>query len=96
MAYEETLIKQLEDVAGRTDLPLERRLVDTAVWFHKNKGRIPAENLGKRVDFMEKTLDIMLELVALSIERIHKTEGRHSALYLPSGMSMRGDLKKFG
>jgi hypothetical protein len=92
----ELLIKQLEEIAGRTDLPFERRLIDTAVWFHKNKDSIPRDDLTKRLDFMEKTFDIVIELMALSLDRVQQVERGSSQLFLPKGMSMKGNLKHFG
>jgi hypothetical protein len=99
VAYEDTLIKQIEEIASRTDLPFEKRLMDTAVWFHKNKDQVPREDLPKRLDFMEKTLDIMLELVAMSLERMQEAEKSplaSSSLYLPNGITMTGSARKFG
>ncbi len=87
------MIRRLEEIAARTELPYERRLVDTAVWFHKNKDLIPREALDKRVDFLEKTVDILLEMLAMNLERLQGTEGRaaSSSLWLPNGMKMTGD-----
>lgn len=90
------LIKKAEEISARTELPYERRLVDTAVWFIKNKDRIPREDLPKRCDFLEKTLEITLELFALSLDRQHKIEGRSQSLWLPNGMKVSGDLTRFG
>lgn len=94
----EKLIHELEGIASNVTLPLERRLVDTAVWFHKNKDRIPIENLGSRVEFLTKSLDIAIELIAMLAERLHQAEQRPGSqkLYLPRGIDVRGDLKRFG
>lgn len=83
------LINQLEQISDDVNLPLERRLIQMAVWFHKNKDRVPRENLPKRLDFLEKSLDITLELFAMSLERLQLNEGRHksASLWLPSGMN---------
>jgi hypothetical protein len=72
-------------------------MIDTAVWFHKNKDRIPREALDKRVDFLEKTVDIFLEMMAMSMDRIQKAEGRRKSdsLWLPNGMTMTGDVREF-
>lgn len=91
----ENQLRELETIAKNTNLPLERRIVDMAVWFHRNKDRIPREALDKRVDFLEKSLDISLELIAMLAERLQHAEGR-SKLYLPRGLDVRGDLTKFG
>jgi len=72
----DTLIRELEEISKNTKLPLEKRLIDTAVWFHKNKDRIPRENLAKRLDFLEKAFDIILEVYALTLRRLHEAEDR--------------------
>lgn len=86
MASDE-LIRKLEAIHNETHLPLERRLIDTAVWFHKNKDRIPRNEVERRLDFLFKTLDIHLELVALLVDRMQLAEGRKKSdsLWLPRG-----------
>lgn len=84
------LINELEEIKSNTLLPLERRLVDTAVWFHKNRGRVDQSDLKRRVDFMEKTLDIFLELFAMQVQRIQTSESSRSpSLYTPRGIFYR-------
>ena len=92
------LIKQLEALSTETRLPLEKRLVDTAVWFHKNKARIPRENLGARVDFIEKTFDIFIEMMALSVDRMQMMAGREKSanLWLPSGIVDKDTGQRYG
>jgi len=91
------LIKKLEQISTDTHLPLEKRLIDTAVWYHKNKDTIPKSNVEKRVEFLEKTFDIFLELIAMQVERTQRVEGYGSdSLWLPKGMTYSGDLKDFG
>ena len=92
------LIHELEGIAKNVTLPLERRLIDTAVWFHQNKDRIPVDNLGAKVEFLTKSLDIALELIAMLSERLHQAEHRQVSerLYLPKGVNISGDLRKFG
>lgn len=93
----DSLLKELEDRAQDITRPFERRLVDTAVWFHKNKDRMPRENLKARIDFLETALDIFIELTAMSMDRLHEVEGRgKSKLWLPTGMAMSGSVKNFG
>ena len=95
--FTKELINQLDSIADDTNLPLERRLVQTAVWFHRNKDRLPRENLAKRLDFLEKSLDITLELFALAVDRLQMSEGRHksASLWLPRGMK-DANGKEFG
>lgn len=93
----EQLINKLEHLNNETRLPLEKRLIETAVWFHRNKDRIPRENLVSRVDFLEKTLDIFLEMTAMLVERAQLVEGRSKSesLWLPRGMNAGGDFTRF-
>jgi len=87
------LINKLEHMSSESRLPLEKRLVDLAVWFHRNKDRIPREALDKRVDFLEKSLDIHLEMVAMLVNRMQLAEGRSksSSLWLPKGIKVVED-----
>ena len=77
---------------------LEERIRDWAVWFHQNKDRMPSDNLRKRLDFLEKALDGCLELVAIATKDIQKLEHREKSpnLWLPSGVDIQGDIRKFG
>lgn len=91
------IIKELEEISSNEHRTLERRLIDTAVWFHKNKDRIPREALDKRCDFLEIALDILLELTALNIQRLREYEGHSSEnLWLPRGIMGTGDMTRFG
>jgi len=92
------LIKQLEQLSGNTHLPLEKRLIDTAVWYHRNKSRIPRNEVEKRLDFLEKTFDIFLELVAMSVDRVQTMEGRSKSqsLWLPNGIVDMDTGKRYG
>ncbi len=90
----EQLINKLEAIHDETRLPLEKRLIDTAVWYHKNKDRIPKENLAKRLDFLSKAFDIQLELTALLVDRMQITEGRgkSESLWMPNGGTYIDDV----
>lgn len=91
----ETLVEGLlHNAAASGNKVLERRLADTSVWFYKNMEHIPLDNLAARQAFLQKAFWIMLEIQALILERIR--EDKQSALWLPSGMEMIGDAKKFG
>ncbi len=87
----EALLKQLEEIKNKTNLSFEKRLMDTAIWFHRNKHLVPRENLPKRLDFMEKTMDCVLEMFAMSLQRTQEMEGhaRSSVLYTPRGLTMK-------
>jgi len=92
------LIKKLEQISTETSLPLEKRLIDTAVWFHNNKDRIPRENALNRLDFLEKTMDIFLEMIAMNVDRMRMAEGRKggSSLWLPNGMMDTETGQRYG
>jgi len=94
----EGLINQLEHLSSDGRLPLEKRLVDTAVWYHKNKDRIPRNAVEKRLDFLEKTFDIFLEMIAMSVERTQLLEGRSKSenLWLPNGIVDTKTGKRYG
>ena len=96
--FTDQLINQLEQLSTNTHLPLEKRLIDTAVWYHRNKDRIPRNAVEKRLEFLEKTFDIFLELVAMSTERMQLNEGRHksASLWLPNGMVDIETGKRYG
>jgi len=85
------LMAKLAQLASSTHLPLERRLVDTAVWFHRNKDNIT--DIPKKVQFLEKTLDIFLEITAMLVERQQLVEGRRKSesLWVPRGMKAVDD-----
>jgi hypothetical protein len=90
------LIEELHYNAENNQLLAEQRLADTAVWFFENKDRMPLDNLASRMEFIFKSVWMLIEMNALLLERIHQLEGGKSKLWLPRGVSMRGDVKKFG
>ena len=85
------LINKLEQISDSTHLPLEQRLMDTAIWFHRNKDEI--SDIPKKVEFLTKTLDIFLELTAMIVDRQQQVEGRRksSSLWVPRGMKAVDD-----
>lgn len=79
-------IDELERLAARQGLPLEKRLVETAVWYYRNKPRLAEENVMGRLAFLERMLEIHLETFALVVDRMQKTEGKHNGhptLWMP-------------
>jgi hypothetical protein len=95
----ETLINELMHNANASgNKPLEQRLADTTVWFYKNKDRIPRDNLAGRQAFLEKAFWIALEINALLLERVHELEGMKpgASLWMPRGVTVNGDVRKFG
>ena len=74
---------------------LERRLADLAVWYYQHKSTISPNNPPGMLAFLEKAFWIMLEVNALMVARIHSLEGT-SSLWLPSGINVNGEIKKYG
>ena len=86
----DSLIRAMEQTLETTDLPLDRRLLETGIWFYKSRERIPDENVMARLAFSEKTLEIVLEMFAMTLERLRQAEGRKSnVLYTPRGLNIR-------
>lgn len=77
---------------------LETRITEWGLWFHENKDRIPPENIRRRCDFLEKAVDGCLELIAIATKDIQTLEHRDKSpnLWLPNGVSLKGDLTRFG
>lgn len=94
---EEALIEQLmHNAMASGNRTLERRIADLTVWVYKNKGRIPRDNLASRQAFLEKAFWVMLEVNGLLMERIREVEGAttgRSALWLPKGMTIEGEMR---
>lgn len=90
------LIDELEKISTANHLPLERRLIDTAIWFHRNRHYLNGVDVPRRLDFLEKTLDIFMEIFALTLQRLQQAEGRGKSenLWLPRGMTGMG--RSFG
>lgn len=79
-------IDELEKLAARQGNPLEKRLIETAVWYYRNKPRLAQENVMGRLEFLERMSEIMLETFALVTDRMQRVEGTrvgHPALWLP-------------
>lgn len=76
------------------------RFQEWATWFHANKNRIPAENLAKRLEFHEKMIDGLLEVMAITIDADRQAKN-FGKLYTPRalviqdehGQTVRHDLK---
>lgn len=76
----------------------ENRLEEIARWYYYNEKTIPVENLGKRMEFYQIAVSNLLELCVRQQEDIRRCEGRPKStnLWLPDGMKMAGDVKRFG
>lgn len=80
------LIRDLQSNAINSgNPPLERRLADLALWFNYHRGEVALDNLASRVDFLERTLWVQLEINALLLERLQRRTGSRK-LYLPNGI----------
>lgn len=90
------LINELQHNAQVSNELLEQRLADTAAWFFANKDRISPMDLQKKVQFMEKTCWLLIEINALLADRLHQREGAAGKLWLPRGMNANGDIRQFG
>ena len=90
------LINKLEAIHQETHLPLERRLIDTAVWYHRNKDRIPEHEVKKRLDFLSTAFNIQLEIMIMLVDRMQVAEGRKKSdtLWLPRGGTYTDDNGK--
>lgn len=71
----------------------EDKLKDVAIWFYENKSRIPRGNLERKIEFLEKTISCLLEVVALQAKDIQIMEQRHprNRLWLPESVSIDGE-----
>jgi len=100
MPSPESLIEELihnSNASGQR--MLERRLSEVAVWYYKNIGGIPRDNLAAKQAFLEKAFWIMLEVNAMLVERLHDLEGTKTGakhLWLPRGVKVNGDLRELG
>jgi len=95
----EVLIKALiSNAQAMGNRPLEQRLADLTVWFYRNKKTISPENLHLRLKLMEDALWIMLEVIALNMDRLQELEhrGKSERLWLPRGVKVEGDLVTHG
>lgn len=98
-ASEEKLIEELyHNVKASGGRPLERRLADLTIWFHKNRATIDQLNLAAKQVFMEKAMWVLIETLALTVERLHvlENERKPGRLWTVRGLSVSGDLRRFG
>jgi hypothetical protein len=91
----EVLIRSLiSNAQAMGNRPLEQRLADLTVWFYRNRKAISPENLHLRQKLSEDALWIMLEVIALTMDRLQELEhrGKSKHLWLPNGIKVEGDL----
>ena len=70
----------------------EEKIVDTTLFYHENYKRIPKANLERRLDFQEKLMSCLIEIVAIQAKDIQSLEHRNgnSKLYLPAEVRLDG------
>ena len=85
-------IRRIEEAA--VSHPLEKLICDMAVWWFKNQPRIADENIPKRVAFLEKTLEMYMEALALTVSRLQHAESHPSAQILKPRLELKGDLTR--
>ena len=89
------LINKIDGISQEGMQPLNRRLMDLAVWFHKHRGDIPEGAVQKRLEFHEKMLDTMLEMIALWINQDINCK-KSESLWLPNGIVDTHTGKRYG
>jgi hypothetical protein len=98
MAIPIAITDRLGKMAAESEHPLEQRMADLALWYFQNKDRIPVDNLGKRMEFNEKTMWILLEINALLVDRLRAMESNSrraaTSLWLPSGMKQHQRMSR--
>jgi hypothetical protein len=77
---------------------LDKRITEWALWYHQTVMQVPRENVAKRLDHLQKSVDGCLELLALAAKDLQFLERRDPLrkLWLPAGMQMNGDVRKLG
>ena len=89
-----SIIAELDRRAHNSAHPLEKRMLETTTWFFKNEPHLPRDDLRRRLDFVTKYCECMVENFAWMVERLQEEKG--SKLWLPTGMNSGGDMTKFG
>jgi hypothetical protein len=74
----------------------EERLMEWGLWYHHNVRLLPDHDLRKQIDFLKRSVDGCLELLALAAKDIQQLEGTRRQLWLPREVEIRGDVRKFG
>ena len=92
------ILSEIEQRAGDQGLPLERMLIDVAVWYFKSQPRIGKDDVHKRLAFLERCLECMMDINALLVDRLHAAEGRKNpgATILIPKIQLSGDLTRLG
>jgi len=76
---------------------LERKSLEWATWYFENKGQIPESNFTKRLDFQEKAIHGLIDILSIAVRDIQDVEHRNSSqtLWTPPYIRTEGDARKF-
>jgi len=75
---------------------LDKKLEEFATWYKYNEGTIPRENLPKRIDFYEKAMASMFDILVQTSRDLADLEGPRRRLWLPKGMELHVNGSKVG
>lgn len=67
----------------------DERLAEVAKWFIYHKGTIPPDNLGKRLEFLEKMCHNLLDVCIMQAEDIKELEGVRRKILMPSSVVLK-------
>lgn len=73
----------------------EHELREFYQWYLHHKGTIPAQDLQKRIEFLETTITNMAKVMAGMVEELQERRGSKH-LWIPSSVDIRGDLSRRG
>ena len=76
-------------------MAVENELLEFFQWYKYHKDTLPPDDLKKRMEFLEKSITSMSKVLASVCEELAEKRQK-SRLVFPSGVSVRGDLTRFG
>lgn len=74
----------------------DEKFAEIAIWWNYHRKTLPRENLALRCDFLEKACNNLVMLMAMMTKDMEQLEGPRRKLFLPTGMRIEGDVRKFG
>lgn len=77
-------------------MELDKRVTEWAVWYHEHRN--DGMSIDKRIEFMQKTIDGLLEILAIATKDIQRLERRNGndevrRLLLPRGIVLHQSLR---
>jgi hypothetical protein len=72
------------------------RFKEWATWYEHHKNQLSPDNLSKRCDFLTMAFDGLMEVMAITIMEAQDKKQASENLWIPVGMTLEGDIKKFG